>query len=251
MAATLGKRNPFRYRGYVYDEESGLYYLRSRYYNPEWGRFVNMDGMLAAGLLMANGFAYCSNDPVRRTDTDGANWFTDGLKKVGNFIKECFQAQAKANVISAQQTVHAANKIGNAAKKAARSVGNFVKKVLRAQVEADILTAEMNARAVSNLIDGAKKVANKVGNTLKKAFQAQQQADIISAQMTYHAACTLGENWKEVVRYSTYVYTGGSLAVSALTNAGKLTLPPQVTATMWVVDAALWIYGIGNDEGWW
>ena len=39
----LGRLNPFRYRGYVYDEETGLYYLRSRYYRPEWGRFVNAD----------------------------------------------------------------------------------------------------------------------------------------------------------------------------------------------------------------
>ncbi len=43
LAATPGKRNPFRYRGYVYDEETGLYYLRSRYYNPATGRFVNME----------------------------------------------------------------------------------------------------------------------------------------------------------------------------------------------------------------
>ena len=35
--------NPFRYRGYVYDEETGLYYLRSRVYNPEWKRFMNAD----------------------------------------------------------------------------------------------------------------------------------------------------------------------------------------------------------------
>ena len=43
LAATPGKRNPFRYRGCVYDEETGLYYLRSRYYNPATGRFVNME----------------------------------------------------------------------------------------------------------------------------------------------------------------------------------------------------------------
>ena len=40
MASTLGTLNPFRYRGYVYDEETGLYYLRSRYYNPEWGKVL-------------------------------------------------------------------------------------------------------------------------------------------------------------------------------------------------------------------
>ena len=43
LAATIGTLNPFRYRGYVYDEETGLYYLRSRVYNPEWKRFMNAD----------------------------------------------------------------------------------------------------------------------------------------------------------------------------------------------------------------
>ncbi len=43
-ANTIGKTNPLRYRGYVYDEETGLYYLLSRYYNPETGRLLNADG---------------------------------------------------------------------------------------------------------------------------------------------------------------------------------------------------------------
>ncbi len=43
-ADTLGKKNPFRYRGYVYDEETGLYYLNSRYYDPRVGRFICSDG---------------------------------------------------------------------------------------------------------------------------------------------------------------------------------------------------------------
>jgi len=65
MAETLGKENPFRYRGYVYDEETGLYYLKSRYYNPEWGRFINADTVLgeAGDLLSQNAFAYC--EPVQ------------------------------------------------------------------------------------------------------------------------------------------------------------------------------------------
>lgn len=44
MAATLGAANPLRYRGYVYDTETGLYYVSSRYYNPEVGRWINADG---------------------------------------------------------------------------------------------------------------------------------------------------------------------------------------------------------------
>ena len=67
LAETLGMVQPFRYRGYVYDEETGLYYLRSRYYNPRWGRFVNADG----AIIQKNLFAYCSNGPIVGYDPSG------------------------------------------------------------------------------------------------------------------------------------------------------------------------------------
>ena len=66
MAATLGHWNPIRYRGYYYDVETGLYYLRSRYYNPVMERFLNADS-----LYENNRFSYCSNGPVLLKDTDG------------------------------------------------------------------------------------------------------------------------------------------------------------------------------------
>lgn len=73
LAGTLGKDNPLRYRGYMYDEETGLYYLRSRYYNPGWGRFINADGYASTGqgMLGSNMFAYCLNNPVVCRDTNG------------------------------------------------------------------------------------------------------------------------------------------------------------------------------------
>ena len=76
IADTLGKLNPFRYRGYVYDEENGLYYLRSRYYNPVRGRFISADTLLGhVGTLGShNLFAYCSNMPVENKDPDGMDW---------------------------------------------------------------------------------------------------------------------------------------------------------------------------------
>ena len=80
MAATLGTVNPFRYRGYVYDEETGLYYLRSRYYNPVWKRFVNADAYLTNSkeVFSNNQFVYCANSPVMRTDNQGtwSDWFS-------------------------------------------------------------------------------------------------------------------------------------------------------------------------------
>lgn len=50
MASTLGVDNPFRYRGYYYDTETGLYYLESRYYNPELGRMMSADSLSVLGM---------------------------------------------------------------------------------------------------------------------------------------------------------------------------------------------------------
>lgn len=70
---TVGVKNPYRYRGYRYDNETGLYYLQSRYYNPEWGRFINADalGGSVGELLSHNVFAYCKNNSVNMKDEDG------------------------------------------------------------------------------------------------------------------------------------------------------------------------------------
>ncbi len=73
MSSTLGNDNPLRYRGYVYDEETELYYLQSRYYNPQLGRFLNADALVSTGqgILGNNMFAYCNNNPIRYADYNG------------------------------------------------------------------------------------------------------------------------------------------------------------------------------------
>ena len=64
--------NPFRYRGYVYDTETGFYYVSSRYYDPEVGRWINADSLLSQGSVLGNNmFAYCLNNPVNMADTTG------------------------------------------------------------------------------------------------------------------------------------------------------------------------------------
>ena len=73
-SGTLADINPLRYRGYYYDSETGFYYLQSRYYDPEIGRFINADSYAstdATGLLSTNMFAYCENDPVNKSDPSG------------------------------------------------------------------------------------------------------------------------------------------------------------------------------------
>ena len=69
----IGNLNPFRYRGYYLDTETGLYYLMSRYYDPVTHRFVNADGYFQSGgdVLDSNMSAYCRNNPINHADPTG------------------------------------------------------------------------------------------------------------------------------------------------------------------------------------
>ncbi len=75
-SAGIGTLNPLRYRGYVYDMDTGWYYLQSWYYDAETGRFLNADEptmllMNQGNLLQYNLFAYCGNNPVMYSDSTG------------------------------------------------------------------------------------------------------------------------------------------------------------------------------------
>ena len=85
--SSLAVQNPFRYRGYYYDSESGLYYLQSRYYDPVTGRFISADGQLSGTDNSVNGYnlyAYCFNDPVNASDSEGEwpSWAKKALAAV-------------------------------------------------------------------------------------------------------------------------------------------------------------------------
>ena len=83
----IAQLNPLRYRGYYYDAETGYYYLQSRYYNPEWGRFISADSfdyIDAFTRLGFNAYIYCENNPIMFVDPLGRkatnNWFEAALK---------------------------------------------------------------------------------------------------------------------------------------------------------------------------
>ena len=72
--STIANANPFRYRGYYYDAESGFYFLNARYYNPAWRRFISPDDTAYLDPETPNGlnlYAYCNNDPVNYADPNG------------------------------------------------------------------------------------------------------------------------------------------------------------------------------------
>ena len=86
--------NPLRYRGYYYDNETGFYYLQSRYYDPANRRFINADGLISSNWSFSglNMFAYCENDPVGRSDPSGIEKrervsFTSSGKQYSQFLK--------------------------------------------------------------------------------------------------------------------------------------------------------------------
>ena len=67
--------NPLRYRGYFWDSETGYYWLQTRYYNPQWRRFLNADSLFVAGdvLTAANMYGYCDNNPIMKIDPTGTS----------------------------------------------------------------------------------------------------------------------------------------------------------------------------------
>ena len=88
--------NPFRYRSYYYDEEIELYYLQSRYYDAQTGKFINGDDTETISLesigTESNLFIYCSNSPVNDEDDGGALSFNTIKKVISDFINSVFKA---------------------------------------------------------------------------------------------------------------------------------------------------------------
>ena len=110
LADTLGLIQPFRYRGYVYDEETGLYYVTSRYYDPEIGRGINADNRISGvggSLLGCNMFAYCMNNPVNMSDPTGSwpKWIETAASWLNNTfiqpVKDFFSTLKQNNVVNA------------------------------------------------------------------------------------------------------------------------------------------------------
>jgi len=105
----IGIINPYRYRSYYYDNETKLYYLNSRYYNPEWGRFINADGIIGANkdILGYNLYAYVGNNFVNSSDSNGKKkksktwgWFknvaSNLFEKALDFASDIFGSKSYA-----------------------------------------------------------------------------------------------------------------------------------------------------------
>ena len=99
----IAEKNPIRYRGYYYDEEMSLYYLKSRYYDPVTGRFMTIDGIDYIDPETINGlnlYAYCGNNPVMRVDPNGTSWWTDFWNSLAGKIVGTILVVAAVVVVS-------------------------------------------------------------------------------------------------------------------------------------------------------
>lgn len=70
----IGKLNPFRFKGYYYDNESSMYYCKTRYYVPQWGRWLSADSieyLNPESINKLNLYTYANNNPVIYYDPDG------------------------------------------------------------------------------------------------------------------------------------------------------------------------------------
>ena len=87
---TILHNNPLRYRGYIFDEETGFYYLQTRYYDPVTGRFINADGQLNGGALGNNLFIYCNNNGINFSDRSGTSplpfWLLDWFGEIHDAV---------------------------------------------------------------------------------------------------------------------------------------------------------------------
>ncbi len=113
---TVAHANPIRYRGYYYDEDTGLYYCNARYYSPKWRRFISPDDTSYLNPESVNGlnlYCYCNNDPVNYCDPSGhmPEWLSNVLTGIGIVVGTALFVTA---IIASAGTVGALAGIGAA-----------------------------------------------------------------------------------------------------------------------------------------
>lgn len=205
MASTLGTHNPLRYRGYVYDQETQLYYLQSRYYNPAMGRFISADNYptTGQGLVGNNMFAYCGNNPVTRCDFSGDAWETVfDLISLGTSIIE-----VACNPGDVGAWIGLAGDIIDVAVPFVAGVGETVRAV----------NAGRKLTDVADDLHDAKKLAGKIhGNSLKSnkinyGYQLlDRNGNILKYGETTHPRTRYSKKWLESKGYEMQIKVAGT-----------------------------------------
>lgn len=170
--------NPFRYRGYYCDMETGYYYLQTRYYDPATGRFLNSDDIKYLGTTDCsvgfNLFSYCDNNPVNRSDVNGHSWISDRFNDVKNAAKKIAKAVSNTaqKVASAAKNVTTTvkNAVVNTAKKAATTVTNATKSLVTTVSGTAKNAVDWTKNKISDITKGVKNVATQAKEAVVEAW---------------------------------------------------------------------------------
>ena len=198
MASTLGTLNPLRYRSYVYDTETGYYYLQSRYYDPEMGRFINADVFASTGqgFIGHNMFAYCGNNPVNRADPSGHAYVqlcfdTDGgIQMLGPGL---WGGGGGGGVAYAASAVSSFPK--EAAKKFWKKIGETIGSAAQACWDAYMFSSSLQAQETQLLLDGAKNVYN--------IYSVLGENEIIDMGTVGYHSVMAAKEWQATLTYWT------------------------------------------------
>ncbi|WP_411676149.1 RHS repeat-associated core domain-containing protein [Caproicibacter sp.] len=189
----VAQANPFRYRGYYYDSETGLYCLSSRYYDPQTGRFLNADAQIGANqdIRDYNLFVYCGNNPVNRSDVGGLFW-----KEIGNWISNT------ASTISSW-VGSTATKVSNWVGTTASSIKTWV---------ASSVTGALVGNAVVSGIDTA---AEKAAAAVKTTESYWKPSTLVNARNT-HVRVTVPKSSAPAIKAAQKISKAGVLSLGLL-----------------------------------
>ena len=204
-SAIIGHLNPLRYRGYVYDQEIGLYYLQSRYYSPKTGRFLNADAYISTGgLLGYNMFAYCGNNPVMYTDPFGYGIWED----ICDYLAWCGEINNQQRELDTQIRLQKIELIGNGVSSAYNS---YNESIIRQQ--------EVDTMVTQGQVEVVKKGLSAGWDAYMRGYNLQQEAQLLDAQATIDAFSTPERTSQ------TLSYIGQGFSFLGCFWAGELLLP--------------------------
>ena len=227
--STLASINPFRYRSYYFDTETGLYYLQTRYYDPETGRFLNLDSLDYSDPETINGlnlYAYCGNNPIMNVDLWGTSW-NSFWNSVGNWL----------------------NKAGNAIK------DFFVEDVYGEVIKPAIdWVSDVAAPTVSNFFSDT--IPDFFVNTFWNDWIVDKTWNQFIVGTVWNKGLVpawnwVSNNWQSLIDGISGVFSIGSGFVGILSAIGVVSIPVAGQIILGVVSVGFGIYSIGRIFKWW
>lgn len=209
-STNIALRNPLRYRGYYYDTETRFYYLQSRYYDPQIGRFLSCDTQIDTDLISAlNLFEYCDNNPVNYSDTNGNLPFLAITAAIG--------AVAGA-IIGGVKAAKSGNSVLKGAVKGAvvgglvgLGVGAVASAALTGSLTASAKIVYTGAKAFSSFVAscggaaGAKMLADNVSQSVSKSSQVFWSGGSLAKKASVEVANSVGGKTLEMTRVGQYL----------------------------------------------